>query len=88
LNFIKYNIQIATREDFKNNNDGSSSIVYDINNISYNEHIVENGILLSGRYYWRVKAFDGYEYSDNWSRVGRFNINTPPTQPKELYEYH
>jgi hypothetical protein len=39
--------------------------------------------LAPGSYYWRVRAFDGSEYSD-WSPTGKFRVNYPPEQPTEL----
>lgn len=39
--------------------------------------------LVPGSHYWRIRAYDGNEYSD-WSPIGSFRINFPTDKPTEL----
>jgi len=84
LDAIYYRIQIATQEDFGINGLGQSSIVRDITGISFYQYTLTGiDILVSGDYYWRVSATDNLQESD-WSLVGHFVMNTPPTIPEDL----
>ncbi|MGQ4893454.1 MAG: hypothetical protein ACP6IQ_02375 [Candidatus Njordarchaeia archaeon] len=84
LDTITYKLQIATQEDFGVKQDRSSSIIYEEENIPIYYKTLNTGLLSSNTYYWRVKAFDGHQYSSGWSPIGRLIVNTPPEQPKNL----
>lgn len=81
-NPITYQIQIASSPYFLNDEFGNNSIIYNC------ESIVETykniTIQYTGRfYYWRVRSFDGFEYS-LWSSNGNITSNTPPSVPTNL----
>ncbi|MCK9279286.1 MAG: LamG domain-containing protein [Melioribacteraceae bacterium] len=83
LDSLLYDLQIATRSDFGKDLNGNESIILNSVNILQNYYIISISYL-SKDYYWRVRSFDGHEYS-NWSSVGMFKVNTPPTIPNKLY---
>jgi len=47
------------------------------------ENIGENSITLvdGTTYYYRLRSWDGYEWSENYSSTDTFRMNTPPTAP-------
>ena len=80
---VKYQLQISESSNF-------SSIIVDVNDISditesdmvsvdikYN-YSDENNI-----FYWRVRAYDMYQYSD-YGYIGKFKCNTKPGVPTNL----
>lgn len=88
LDSISYHMQIAKQENFGLTDEGSSSIIYEEQNIQTYRHMISGGVFIpSGTYYWRVKAYDGNQYSDNWSPTGHFVVNTPPPPPTNLFTY-
>jgi len=55
--------------------DFDSSIVFSKDNYYSNECIIPAGLLNNhGTYYWRARAYDGKEWSNNWSAVLRYDI--------------
>ena len=38
---------------------------------------------MTGKYYWKVRAFDGKEYSV-WSKISTFIVNQPPSVPTDI----
>ena len=87
LDIITYVIQIATQEDFGLDINETSSILYEQDSLNMYRHTIPTQTLSYGTYYWRVKAYDGHQYSLEWSPTGRFIINTPPSAPTELIAY-
>lgn len=75
--------------DFEiSDNIGFGNIVYSSYNILNNANTETLGIQVLHSYdyktyYWRVRSFDGKEYS-NWSLTGQFAVNTPPSPPTNL----
>lgn len=86
LDIITYRLQIANNETFIVDNSQNYDIIYDLDDIETFYHQISGGTIESGTYFWRVRAFDGHEWSE-WSRTGRFYINTPPTAPQDLTVY-
>ena len=87
LDSLTYTIQIATQEDFQFDQYGNASIVYSASGIPTFSYELAGGTLQSKTYYWRVKVYDGHQYSTAWSPVGNFRINTPPLVPTGLSVY-
>jgi hypothetical protein len=88
LDPLEYMLQIATQEDFGFDINGNSTILYVLDGIDFYRHTVDSSVFTERcRYYWRVKTFDGHQYSDDWGPTGRFFINTPPTAPRDLRVY-
>lgn len=87
LDALTYTIQIATQEDFLLDTYGNSSIVYTVSSIPTFSYTLSGGTLGSRVYYWRVKSFDGHQYSTVWSPVGSFRVNYPPQVPTNLSVY-
>lgn len=50
------------------------------------EWIVNVNLIDNSRYFWRARAFDGYEYSD-WSPYASFWVNATPQAPGSFYVY-
>ncbi|MCL2640555.1 MAG: hypothetical protein FWD53_06905 [Phycisphaerales bacterium] len=80
---LEYEIQIATRSDFgPNPQNGLPSLAKTYENISDPIFILADS-LESGIYFWRIRASDGMASSD-WSDIGSFRINVPPSRPTGL----
>ncbi len=47
---------------------------YTINNVNFHSNSLK----------WKLRTFDGNQYSD-WSQEGYFTLNTPPSRPANLY---
>jgi len=77
-----YEIQIATRQDFGTNPDGSSSIVHFQDQIASTSWQM-NPILPPGKFFWRIRATDVKQFSD-WGSIGSFRLNHPPSGPRDL----
>jgi hypothetical protein len=80
---IKYNLQISKKSDF-------SSLIVDVDEIY--DISDRNDIYATIKYnydsdysiyYWRVRAYDRFQYSD-YGPVGRFKCNTRPSVPTNL----
>lgn len=80
---VKYNIQISDDINFSNiiidkmdiyNNNASSYIDFEI---QYNYPASSN------LFYWRVRSYDKFQYSD-FGYIGRFRCNTKPGVPTNL----
>jgi hypothetical protein len=88
LDAISYHLQIATEPDFGLTPLNTSSIIHEQHNIPSYTHIINSETFVpSGTYYWRVRAYDGKQYSLGWSPVGHFTVNTPPLPPTNLLVY-
>ncbi|MCX6711872.1 MAG: hypothetical protein NT139_02455, partial [Candidatus Woesearchaeota archaeon] len=68
---IKYPIQIDNDIDFTSPNVNMSNVTEGAHNTSYT---VVNPLVI-GIYYWRVRAYDGIDYS-NWSSVWNFTLDS------------
>lgn len=84
---ITYLVQISRTANFGVDNYGVPGIMYEQGGIGTFKHTVAGGTLVSGKYYWRVKAFDGHQYSPSWGPVASFSINSPPSVPSNLIVY-
>lgn len=66
-----YHIQINTSSDF------TGTMILDKEDYPSNSCIVPTGKLLDFEtYYWRARAYDGTKWSDGWSEIRSFSINT------------
>jgi formylglycine-generating enzyme required for sulfatase activity len=71
-----YHIQISTDSGF------SSNIVLDDSTLTSNILTVPAGTLANNTtYYWRVKAFDGTKWSDEWSSSSSFSVDVDTEVP-------
>lgn len=67
-----YHIQISTSDT-----DFESVVFLDKNDFTSNQCTVPAGKLLDRQtYYWRAKAYDGTKWSDTWSEVWSFSVDT------------
>ena len=77
LSNIKYEMMICNDPNF--DNPEYTSELLDENKIE----LSFESYLFSGTYYWKVRSFDGKQYSD-WSKISSFIINTAPTTPTDI----
>lgn len=67
----RYRFQVATEPEF-----GPGSVVWDRSDASSNSVTLPLGYLENHRlYYWRAMAFDGTEWSTDWSEVRSFAVH-------------
>lgn len=84
---ISYDLEFSKYEDFGLDNTHESPILYSLSGISASNTTIQSASLsATGELFWRVRAFDGHEYS-KWSPTGRLKVNTPPPAPKNLEVY-
>lgn len=74
---IKYELQICNKPLFEVPDFNSELIEDNFIELSFEE------FLFSGTYYFRVRSFDGKEYSD-WSKISSFIINNAPSIPTDI----
>lgn len=81
---LSYTIEISKNSDFSTILTTKSDITYngtgDIVEFPFQYDFEDD---YTGTYYWRVKCFDGHQYSP-YSFTGRFKVNTPPGVPYNL----
>ena len=76
-NKLKYDFQICNKSNFQ-------YLDYQKELIESNEIEINFGYYnFSGKYYWRVRSFDGKEYSE-WSKISSFEVNKPPSTPIDI----
>lgn len=73
---VTYDLQIADNVNFTN-------IAFSANNIYGQTYVIPPKTLAPNKYYWKVRAFDGNEYSD-WSILAMLYINKAPEAPTRL----
>lgn len=74
---IKYELVICNKQDFE-------YLDYESGFLEENQLKISFRYLnLSGKYYWKVRTFDGKEYSE-WSEISTFIINKPPSIPTDI----
>lgn len=76
IDSITYDLQISTDSNF-------NQLVLDYSKIVGNYYNVPPKSLNAGKYYWRVRAYDGNQYSD-WSFISAIYINKAPQSPTKL----
>jgi hypothetical protein len=75
LDVLTYTLQISADLNF-------AVLTQNITGIAiYRYSLAE--VIVPDIYYWRVRAFDGHEYSD-WGPTAQFTVNTPPEPPTDL----
>lgn len=74
---LKYEMIICNSSRF-DRLDYSSELAQD----NFIEISFEN-MSLSGKYFWKVRAFDGKQYSE-WSKIATFIVNKEPTIPTDI----
>ncbi len=79
---ITYQVQVASRPDFGPDGFGNTSVAVSQESINTNAWVL-TPVPNPGKWFWRVRASDGRQ-SSNWSPVGAFRLNAPPTRPGAL----
>lgn len=77
FNKIKYEMMICNEPNFEYPEYVSELLDENKIELSFESY------LFSGIYYWKVRSFDGKQYSD-WSKISSFIINTAPTTPTDI----
>ena len=73
----KYWIQLSTSDS-----DFDGSIVFSKDDYASNECVIPPGVMsVNLSYYWRVRAFDGIKWSDNWPDARSFVVDVDTSVP-------
>lgn len=82
---LSTNIQYEYESYHFYESDVLSGLVYRSDPLSASEITLPQDQTSDGNYYWRVRAYDGYTWSD-WSEVWHLKISTPPPFFSEYIE--
>jgi len=76
----KFHVQVSTNIDFSGTN------IIDNDEFTSNECIISTDGFLNGtQYFWRIKAYDGSKWSDDWSEIRSFTLGIDFTMPQVTF---